>query len=535
MCVLLLPLLAWFSLACQGGDFTLGADSPPPSDTHDTARVPSLALTGPRVLDAARSFPARWASSAVDALSAEVLADDGATVAAPNADGSDVTWDGLTAAGERVAPGHYRLRIADGDEVVEAEFDVVRVGVQAVWLDDDGQTSQRTELLYHRVGGVPRAYYVPDLDAAVLLAASTDGGTAIDLPDGRARPLPEPWGELASPPVDGEGRVTLEGANLPVAFVVGSRPVVRLRFGAEALGGLAVGYPLGEGSLVATVDGYTALFGDVLNPATDAVFVANEPFSDAVDVVDQAVNVHVAFRAPDGAVTALPELDLPVPLRLYAVLGPATYDAAAGGSPPIAWVAVVDEVARAVAGRAADPSGVHQFVVQHVYADTGLTYDTSSGASAYTWYSGDWTDATFDLTAFLARSNGRVVNCSDCSMIVSLYANAVGGDLGYDIILANFALNQIRAIGGTEFTHCPFGPGGCGFSYHAVTSPTGSMDDGSLDEPVYDATLQLDGDADPAASPSVALWADGVAGPEYLDRLTDSPAAYHFNVKGSFR
>ena len=143
----------------------------------------------------------------------------------------------------------------------------------------------------------------------------------------------------------------------------------------------------------------------------------------------------------------------------------------------------------------------------------GLSYDTQWGASAYTEY--DWNtydNAHFDLTAFLARSRGSVVNCTDCASILEAHANMLGAVLSYTIITPSFDLNYILAIGGDEYTHCPFGGSSCGFSYHAVTTP----DDGNT---IYDATLALDGDDDPGSAPNEVLMVEAIDGDEYLDRL----------------
>ena len=59
------------------------------------------------------------------------------------------------------------------------------------------------------------------------------------------------------------------------------------------------------------------------------------------------------------------------------------------------------------------------------------------------------------------------------------------------------------------------GSGGCGFSYHAVTTP----DDADT---IYDATLALDGDGDPSGYPAEELLVQAISGDEYLDLLVES-------------
>jgi len=89
-----------------------------------------------------------------------------------------------------------------------------------------------------------------------------------------------------------------------------------------------------------------------------------------------------------------------------------------------------------------------------------------------------------------------------------------GCDVDYLILGWDFDLNFIRAIGTEAFTEYPFGePWGGGFSYHAVTSPDGGAT-------VYDATLAMDGDADPRSLPALETPPDGVDGGWYLWALS---------------
>jgi hypothetical protein len=89
------------------------------------------------------------------------------------------------------------------------------------------------------------------------------------------------------------------------------------------------------------------------------------------------------------------------------------------------------------------------------------------------------------------------------------------------IIDPSFDLNYILAIGGSEFTSCPFGPWGCGFSYHAVTT---TPDSGAI----WDATLALDGDGNPGSAPHTEKMVHHVPAEEYLDELVRSgQPSYH--------
>jgi hypothetical protein len=192
-------------------------------------------------------------------------------------------------------------------------------------------------------------------------------------------------------------------------------------------------------------------------------------------------------------------------------------------------VAAIDPALRAIEGTPATREAVLSALVDWIYNDNGLSYDTRYGASAYTVYiRNDWEAAEFDMAAFLDRRYGSVVNCTDCAGIIVGFGNMLGAMAEYAIIGWNFDLNYILAIGGDNYTQCPFGTGGCGFNYHAVTvSETG--------ESVWDATLALDGDDEPDHTPNALLMVEEIPADEYLDRLTPDGADYQYQAQGTIQ
>jgi hypothetical protein len=178
-----------------------------------------------------------------------------------------------------------------------------------------------------------------------------------------------------------------------------------------------------------------------------------------------------------------------------------------------AWAPVLEQSLTAIDGTPAETYAVVDALVDFVFSDLGLVYDTNSGASAYSDYNG-WSlsEPHFLLSDFLQRRFGSTINCSDAGNILGAYANMVGAPLDHVILSPGFDLNYIRAIGTAEHTRCPFGSGGCSFSYHAVNTIPGS-------DAIWDATLALDGDADPRSSPSTDLMVETIDEGEYLDRL----------------
>jgi len=162
------------------------------------------------------------------------------------------------------------------------------------------------------------------------------------------------------------------------------------------------------------------------------------------------------------------------------------------------WTDVLDYACRWAEG-ATSKDMAAALVTQDVYAlgPTLITYDCpGGGGSHYSW-------GSFDCSAFIERlkggvGNGIYVNCSDCATFVSTFANVLGCDLWQSRMGWGFALNQLLAIGSNTWqTAC----GWSGFSYHEVAWE-GACTAGN---DVYDACLQVDGDADPTAAPHVAL------------------------------
>ena len=162
------------------------------------------------------------------------------------------------------------------------------------------------------------------------------------------------------------------------------------------------------------------------------------------------------------------------------------------------WTDVLDR-ACSWAFLATDRVGAAAAITRQVYnlGNSVVTYDCPSGGATHYAY------PNFDCTAFLERmaggsGNGQYVNCTDCATFVSTFANAVGCDLWQSRMGWGFDLNPLLAIGSNIWqTACGWG----GFSYHEVAW----TDACTAADRVYDACLQVDGDADPTSPPHTAL------------------------------
>lgn len=480
-----LPLL----VACHGRSIPLDDTGGPPApsiEVSPSALDPMLGTEGALTVTAAHGATVRL--SVLDPAGAVIrtLA-DGTTMVSQSA------WDGRDDAGALEPVGTYtaqaELLDVNGDvlESAAAPFYLVRVGVQAGELGGD-----RVPLIWHRGGD----YWLEDVTDPTFELAAIDDGVA-------AAPLPALWDDLDQPP---ESHV---GVALPAAYPYDARPNLALTVAGE----------VGEAPVELTVVGWgatqTALPGDIPVYTRDAALAAGP------GVVEETVTLA-------WSVDGVPIGTQSMPLRAYALLGEPSF--AESGVPYAPWVAAIDPALRAIGGVEATDDAVLSALTEWIYRDLGLTYDTRYGASAYTSYAGRGYDhGQFDFTSFLARANGSVINCSDCASILEGYADMLGADLKYTIILQNFDLNFIKAIGGADYTRCPFGPSGCGFSYHAVTTPDDAVT-------IYDATLALDGDDDPGSAPYTELLVQRIDADEYVDRLVmDGNVTYEHTQKETIR
>jgi len=422
-------------------------------------------------------------------------------------DGSvSATWDGRSAEGILEGAGRYeivaQLELPDGPLEARHPFSVVRAAFDTAWAEDDGGVSAERHALYWAADGALQ----DPTDAFAFLDAIEVDGVAQDLP-----PVTE---DLIRAP-DDEAE--------PVAYTWDSRPLLTLSVGTEtALGTTG----LDTVDIEVSLEGWTVISGNPLTEGVPVTLQADAPLATGPGIHD--TDLALRFIATDAEGVTWDVGDQLLPIHLYLTLGPSGFDQLADPYRP--WVIVLEESLTALGGTPPDDEAVLDRLVEWIFNDLGLVYDTDSGASFYSEYVGwQWDRPHFYLGEFLQRKNGSVINCSDAANILSAYANMSGVPLEQLIILENFDLNPIKAIGGNAHTNCPFGPWGCGFSYHAVTSTDGG-------QTIWDATLALDGDGDPTQLPSTELLVQSITGDEYLSRLVRSGnAAYTNNAMGTLQ
>ncbi len=429
-----------------------------------------------------------------------------------------------------LVPGKYTVRAKLGCPTEatnatpakqESTVWVLRIGAKA--LNVEKGTGARVPLMYHAVNHAFKAYYsIPDAAPASAMAIPS-GEPELDTPAGVARNFADLWTTLDSPMVDGSGAVIETGTTSPIALTIGSKPDLVFTMGKTAAGG-AGNVPTGlelEGApqLRVALDDTAALTGDagVIKSGVATLSLAASPVP-AIQKADLTLKWHFEAKVTGGDWFTVGGTNQTAAVRIYGVLGNTQGTAA----PNIPWVAVVDDATTAIAGGATDENGARSILVKHVYEDLKLTYDRKSGASHYcgATTSDGYSAEIFHLSSFLTRRYGNIVNCSDCASILSTYANMIGAKLHYAIIGWGFGLNPIMGIGSTTFGS-PFDSGRFSFSYHAVTTPNATAN-------IFDATLAVDGDSDPATDPHVKELVQNLTGDDYLKRLSTGGASYKY-------
>jgi hypothetical protein len=475
----MLAILAAGCVENQLGKPTTGGGDPPPppaptieaAPAFDPLRAPlTVTVDGPPDAAVTLAADAVWAVEGTTDM-------DGRFVA---------SWDGRDGAGTWAPSGAYAITAAmDSGEAATTAVSV-RAGFLTAWLEGDGGATATRAPVYWPVDRV----VATEDDPVAALDALDDGEVALDFP---------------SVPSDDPLALRPSGAE-PTAFTADSRPILTLSPAADAALALV--------DLTVEADGWSVLDGNPLRADRPVVLQLDAPLGDTVGVSD--LDVDLTLRGGDRELG-----HQHLPLRIWRVLAPSTFQDPA--DPYRAWAPVLQEALPAIEGTPAVEADVLNALVDHVFYDQGLTYDTRSGASAYSAYQGfDFSKPHFLLSDYLVRRYGNTINCSDAANILGAWANMVGVPLDHLILDPSFDLNYIEAIGHTDFTHCPFGPGGCGFTYHAVTTIPDSLQ-------IWDATLALDGDADPSSSPSTPLMVEQIPADEYLFRLVMSGSPRYNN------
>lgn len=435
-----------------------------------------------------------------------------------------VRWDGRASDGAVLAPGPVAvtatLRVGGAVLTTAAtEIEVVRLGIDRVELEPSAG-DVRAPLLYRRTAGMADGWHELRADAAPFSMgpdAGESGGVALELPGRIARAIPAPHADLLSPPLDARdaGGIEDDTFSLPTAWVAGATPSLVVRVTTDVAGlAPAAGDPRATEVRLVAPEGLSLEGEDRARDGNLVTLAHGASPVPAVGRYDVAYPLRFEARRPGGVWQPVPGA-FEVTLRYYGLVALPTF--AWSSVPHRAWVDVVDRIAGWVDGASAEADVVAALLVEGIYTDLGLRYDTRSGASFYSDYSDTaFGGAVFDMQGFEERDNGSIINCSDAAAILSSYARMVGLRFRYHILTrfgtTGFDLNYIRAIGMPAFDETPFDSGRGGFRYHAIV--------GSPDGRTWDATLAVDGDGMPRSTPNTLFLVQGMEPNDYLVALS---------------
>lgn len=197
--------------------------------------------------------------------------------------------------------------------------------------------------------------------------------------------------------------------------------------------------------------------------------------------------------------------------KIYTVLSaptaPWTQAPVEGANVQLPWTEVMDYACRWARGTHT-PDAAAVAITRAVYNLGPEIIEYACEAQAGSHYT-TFPFQYFECTKFLERLRGgrgwgQFVNCTDCATIVSTFANILGCDLWQSRMAPNlaggflFAMNAVLTIGSSVWQTACTWPG---FSFHEVAWKGAC----TADNEVFDACLQVDGDADPSSPPHVPL------------------------------
>ncbi len=435
-------------------------------------------------------------------------------------DSVQAEWDGCFEDGIPADPGPVWIAVAaacpdgsTGEDALEAW--VMRLGLSAVDLQARPDDGGAVVLAFHKRSlweeGITVLDGMPDYRAH-------PAGALSDLDDdaGAARPVVEPWANPDMPPW-GDGEPGDVPYSLPSAFVAGVRVHVQATVGAIALSartgvpGPALG-PLSESTRAPPIrlagDGLEPTEGEGVVEPGGCLTVEAGPLPATLGRTDLSLPWRFQVRW-DGAWHDVPGGEVATTHRVYLLLDePSLLDGTdRDAAPPHPWVGALEDTVEAVQGVEADTGALMDAIRDHLHLDPYLVYNP--GDSAYTGYVGsyifwDWIWA--DLTAWLDRRDGIECYCHSVSCLLSVLANTWGAHTEQEVLGVGFTTNYVRAAGTETWTRW-------GFNSHSVASPDGGAT-------LWDASIDVDGDGDPASPPHTALAPKGLSRADYLDLLT---------------
>lgn len=535
-----LILLASLVVACgdevagPGDGAVILGDPADTGDTFEPGRVIELSLgvEGVPVLDPRlmRDDVVLRIGGLEDGCAAHVslTASDGQLRDWPRATEPLIEWDGRDADGNYFDPGVVDARVvAECDDgaagAAATALHVVRLGVTAVDFTGTKSGGHVTGA-FHRLDVGRRGLTVIDDALPEWVSARPNEFGLSDLDDehGEPRVAPEPWLNPEWPPWNDQLPATPQfGAHsVPAVYVAGSRPEVVAIFGESAqsqASGIAVNAagPVGADvppPIRTVLAGYDAQNGGLWDPGGSGTYIALDGLPETLGYDE--IELHWTFEVELDGGWHLIDGEQVTRHGVFLVAGsPELPDATAmGGSPPVAWFAVLASSLDQVTGiEGTDHFGVMDALRDRLHEDPALLYDPSE--RTYCNYEGDyiyWDWITFDMSEWLDRTSGYRLYCHSLACLLSSHANHWGVPAGYVTIGEGMETNLTRAAGTDTWRRWSF-------RSHGVAGI--ETDDGYV---VWDAAVDIDSDDEPTEEPVWALSPKGMPLQDYLDALTPS-------------
>ncbi len=302
----------------------------------------------------------------------------------------------------------------------------------------------------------------------------------------------EPWTDPDIPPAEGES------ANLPAGLVAGAIPVADWVAASEAFGGPTQGEDVQIELLTPSTGPWTEGRAelDALPPTLGRGELEIE-WSWAACLGQGCEPVAV----PGSRTTRHP---------VYRLFGPSTLrvgeeEGQGDGTP---WIGALADSAEVLEGLAADDAAATMDALrERVHLDPWLVYDPSD--RSYSDYEGEyiyWSSIESNLSAWLDRRKGLSLYCHSVSCLLSVLGNHWGIPAEQIVLGVGFQTNLTRAAGTEDWLRWSF-------NSHSVAT----LDDHAL---VWDGSVDLDGDSDPANQPVKALSPASMPLEDYLRALS---------------
>lgn len=439
-------------------------------------------------------------------------------VATLRPDAGTATWAGRDDAGVLFDPGRATaVAVTTCDDggvgVATADVFVVRLALGTVDLDDSGDGGH-VEVAFHKLDVETRAVTPVDAATPEYRGAPADAVADADEDDGTPRASVDLWTNPDMPPW-GDGAAVDVAYDVPAAYVAGSTPRFRVLPATTALSARTLGpvpaLPYDAPPLRIVADGLTPV-QDGAWTADTAVELDGAPLDPTLGRAD--LDVTWRWEAWDGDAWVAVPGSVTTTHRLYRLLGPPSLrdGTALGFAAPLPWIGTLEDLEPAVEGLPADVPTVLSALRDWLHWNDWLVYDPND--SAYSSYSGAyiyWDYTWSELGDWLDRDDGLHLYCHSLSCLFSVLAGTEGVYAPQQVLGVGFTTNLVRAAGTDEWL-------AWGFNSHSVVSP----DDGAT---LWDASIDLDGDADPSTAPETVLEPKGLSFDAYTTALTADPIA----------